>query len=139
MKVQLIKKSHRSLWPARLGKIFSAATVVVLFMLISVLFLSLSPCPTDLADEARLHSSAQFSSGPGIILNYDQFSNNFRELKSSCVLNDSLKSEDIRPEIYHCEELFQAHDTGNRRVSNDKSATPGFVCRWLLNYHRNHK
>jgi len=139
MNAQLKKKSHRSVWPARWKKIFSAATVVVFFMLISVLFLSLIPCPTDLPDEARLHSSAQISSGTGIILNYDQLTNNSREPKSSCVLIDSLKSESARLEIYHGEDLFQTPDAGNRRVSIDKSTTPGFVCRWLLHFHRDHK
>ena len=139
MNFQLKKKSHRSPWQARWGKTYAAATVISICIIISVLFLSLAPCQTNLPDEAQLHTSVQFSSGPGIILNYDQLSNNFRELKSSCFLNYSLKSEGSRLEIYHGVGLFQTPASGIRRLSIEKSATPGFVCRWLLHFHRDHK
>lgn len=139
MNAQLKKKNHRSPWQARWKKIFSAATVVVFFIILSILFLSLIPCPTDLPDDTRLHRSAQISSGIGTIFNHDQLTNNSRELKSSCILIDSLKSEGSLCEIYPNEDLFQTLDAGSRRISSDKSATPRFVCRWLLHYHRNHK
>ena len=139
MNFQLKKKSLRSPWPAWWKKTYSAATVVIFCMIISVLFLSLVPCPTDLPDEGRLHQSGQISSGTEITLNNIQRINFSLELKSSNLLNDSLKSGGSLRKIYHDEDLFNTPDAGNRRVSIGKNVAPGFVCRWLLHYHRDHK
>ena len=137
MNARLKRKSTRLHLPAPWKKIFSAASVLVFSIIISTLFLSLIPCPTDLPDGARLHRSAQVSSSTGIILN-NQHTNTSRELKSCDTLIDSLKSEGWR-EIYHSEDLFQSLDPDSHRAGIEKNATPGFVCRWLLHYHRNHK
>ena len=139
MNAQLKKKNHRSPWQARWGKTYAAATVISFCIIISVLFLSLAPCPTNLPDESYLNRSLQISSSKEIIPCIHPQTDTSKELRTCLGVRDSVKSEVSWQEIYNSEKLFQTPYKNSNKAGSEKDAAPDFVRRWFLHYHRDHR